>query len=322
MKTNKNFAFMGFGKVVKTEEQQSFKRFSGCAPFKVVAVNPTKEELSAIYGTEITRDQVYLGTTEVDTPQGKKSVKQIRLDFILQTDPEEKETKDINLTTKLSLFISQSPKYTRDMAQVEAINDYGDTVYLTPAQLSGQEPIPENKKWFDPTGMRMALDGEGTLMAFLRAYLSLPMRSWTDRATKEVVVIDNPEEAKCGIANLKPIFTGNISAITSAILLAPNNKVRCLLGVKTDNGRQYQDVFNRKFNKYSNTRLDGIFDELNRSRQFGAYPKTDFVCKAGLHEVNIEATDFSTTTASSSVPTSSTELPDFISGGNNDDLPF
>ena len=318
MRNLKNYAFMGFGKVVNSEDvnqSEGFKKYIGIAPVNIIAVNPTKEELSSIYGREVDKDPVYLSKSIVMGPNGSKEVNQIRLDFIVRTDKEDKETLDIDMISKISLFLSDSPRYTKDMSQLEVINDFGETIYMTPAQFKGEEPIPSNKSWFSTAGMRISSDGEGTLMALLRAYLALPMKSYKDRKTGQIVEIENLDDAKCGIANLKPIFVGNVSSISAAIKLAPKNKIRVAIGVKSSNGREFQDIFTRKFNKYGNQDISKIWDEIVNSKGFGAYPNTEFNYNKGLVEYLPTATDFSDM---GGVP----NTPNMPGSQDDDEMPF
>mgnify|MGYP003479508350 CR=1 FL=1 len=44
-----NNVFFAFGKAVESKESAPVKRYVGIAPVKVLAVNPTKKELEAIY---------------------------------------------------------------------------------------------------------------------------------------------------------------------------------------------------------------------------------------------------------------------------------
>ena len=52
---NSTVCLMSFGKVQETTEATEFKKYIGIAGCKVVAFNPTKEELSNLYGREITK---------------------------------------------------------------------------------------------------------------------------------------------------------------------------------------------------------------------------------------------------------------------------
>ena len=61
---NSIVCLMAFGKVQETTEVTEFKKYIGIAGCKVVAFNPTKEELSKLYGREITKDPEYYGVVK------------------------------------------------------------------------------------------------------------------------------------------------------------------------------------------------------------------------------------------------------------------
>ena len=78
----KNISFMAFSAGKESTEGGVIKRYIGVAPVKVLAVNPTKSELEAIYNTTLEKDVEYVGSKDVD---GEK-VPYVRIDFIVKTD--------------------------------------------------------------------------------------------------------------------------------------------------------------------------------------------------------------------------------------------
>ena len=282
---------MAFGKVRKSEEVvTSFKQYIGVAPMRVIAVNPTKEELSEIYGSEVKYEPTYLSETEVDTPKGKIKVNQLRLDFILKTDPEEKDTKDINFITKVSLFLTDSPRYTRNKDKVEVINVYGESAYLDLNSIKNKT-LPSNMSWFNTTGMKVALNGEVALTEFLRSYLGISFRTFKDNSTNEWKEIDNVKEAECQLSNAKNLFN-SVAELRQALNLAPNNFIKVMIGVKNVEGKFYQDVYSRLFLKYGNRSIEAFAKSLAEAREYSAYPNTEFKVVKGLEVYDVEATDF------------------------------
>ena len=77
-----------FGKQQEVSESAVRKLFVGIENFKVIAVNPTKEELEKMYGREINFNPEYLGETEVEDGDAKRVANQIRLDFYLSNEDE------------------------------------------------------------------------------------------------------------------------------------------------------------------------------------------------------------------------------------------
>ena len=100
--------------------------------------------------------------------------------------------------------------------------------------------------------------------------------------------------------------------------MAPNNFMRVLVGVKNVEGKEYQDVFNRRFQKKGNTRIEEFAKVLDEAKGYGAYANTEFkVCK-GLVEYEVEATDFSSNTGFGMPET--TSMPGMEE--SDSDLPF
>ena len=63
----------------ETKETQGGARLmTGLVPMMVVAVNPSKKELEAIYGRDLDKEPEYLSADE-------QGVKKLRIDFIMKT---------------------------------------------------------------------------------------------------------------------------------------------------------------------------------------------------------------------------------------------
>ena len=82
---NSTVCLMSFGKVQETTEATEFKKYIGIAGCKVVAFNPTKEELSKLYNREITKDPEYYGVMK---DNDGNEIQMAYPTFILKSDPE------------------------------------------------------------------------------------------------------------------------------------------------------------------------------------------------------------------------------------------
>ena len=60
------------------ETQGGAKLMTGLVPMMVVAVNPSKKELEAIYGKDLEKEPEYISADE-------NGVKKLRVDFIMKT---------------------------------------------------------------------------------------------------------------------------------------------------------------------------------------------------------------------------------------------
>ena len=286
MKTNK--VFMAFATGKESTEGSTRKLYTGVGPVFVLGVNPNKAELEKLYDTELENAPEYITETEVSQEGAKVKVPQVRIDFIVQTDPE--KCSDIDMKTKVSFFLAKEVRYNRDGSKVQVINKYGETTWL-PIENAKAGTVPESLSWFEPADFRPALIGEEELTGFIKAYLNIPNKSYRKK-NGEVVEIPNKADAEARLDKIQDYFKGDFSELRNVIALQPKNKVKCMFGVKTtDDGKQYQAVYTQKFLKNNVTDYSKLDEELQERKANGAYPTTEFsVCD--LKEYVVESTNF------------------------------
>lgn len=283
----KNGLFMAFGKASETTEVQ-IKRYIGVAPVFVLAVNPTKEELSELYGRDIQKVPEYTGVSELTVLGEKKQVQFARINFVVATDPAKCD--GIDMKTTISFILRNSVQYTKDNQKVQVINKYGETAYLTMEEFK-QNIIPERLNWFSPDGCRPALMGEADLVNFIKKYLGIPNRTYK-KDGETSIEIENLEDAEARLDRMQDYFKGDVSELKELISLLPNNKIKVLFGVRSYNGSMYQDVYTREFLKNSATNYSFLDTHMQNSKSYNMYPNTEFeVCN--LKEYKVEATTFS-----------------------------
>ena len=289
-KTNK--LFMAFATGKESTEGVAVKRYIGVAPVYVLAVNPNKAELEKLYDTELENAPEYIGEAEIGQEGNKHKVPQVRLDFIVQTDPE--KCSGIDMKTKVSFFIKKEVRYNRDETKVQVINKYGETTWL-PIENAKNGTVPENLSWFEAADFRAAFIGEEELTAFIKAYLNIPNKSYRKK-DGTVVELKDKSEAEARLDKIADYFKGDFSELRNVIALQPKNKVKCMFGVRTtDENKQYQSVYTQKFLKNNVTDYSKLDEELQERKANGAYPDTEFsICD--LKEYSVEATEFATTT--------------------------
>ena len=256
----------GFGASQEVKEGPVVKYYTGVENFKVVAVNPTKAELEAIYGRELNFTPEYLGETKVEDGDGERTVPQYRLDFYLANE-------DNSITTKAQFYIddthhlSQSGKY-------KVINSFGKTTWLTKEQVQ-TKTLPANMQWFNTSGLKVSKRGEDHLIDFLVNLLNLPYK---------IDELADPSDAYASISSEQwsKIFAGDLSLL-QGIINNTNNKIGVLLGVKTKaDGKLVQTIYNRKtLRQYtkSSTRADKykwLKSDLVSSVAAGAFGNVDF----------------------------------------------
>lgn len=299
MNMNKiNKVFMAFASGKESTEGNVVKRYIGVAPVYILAINPSKDELEKIYNTEIENSPEYVTETEVGAEGAKYKVPQVRIDFIVNTVAE--KCNGIDMKTKVSFFLTKEVRYNKDRTKVQVINKYGETTWL-PIENAKEGTIPENLSWFEPADFRPAYIGEEDLTNFIKAYLDIPNKSFRKK-NGEVVEIKDKSEAEARLDNIKNYFNGDFSELKNIIALQPNNKVKCMFGVRsTDDNKQYQAVYTQKFLKNKVTDYSGLDKDLQEKKANGAYPTTEFsVCD--LKEYTVEATDFSNDTMTNDSP--------------------
>lgn len=292
-----NKLFMAFGAGKESTEGSVVKRYIGVAPVFVLAVNPNKTELEKLYDTEIDNAPEYIGESEVGPEGNKKTVPQVRLDFIVKTDSDKC---GVDMMTKVSFFLKREARYNRDATKIQVINKYGETTWL-PVDNAKNGTVPENLSWFEPANFRPAYIGEEELTAFIKAYLGIPNKSYRNK-NGEVVEIKDKSEAEARLDNIENYFKGDFSEPRTLIALQPKNKVKCMFGVKTtDDNKQYQAVYTQKFLKNNVTDYSKLDKDLQERKSNGAYPDTEFsVCD--IKEYTVESTDFTGTTTNDETP--------------------
>lgn len=295
-KTNK--VFMAFATGKESTEGSVVKRYIGVGPVFVLGVNPNKAELEKLYGIELDNAPEYLTETEIGQEGAKYKVPQVRIDFIVQTDPE--KCGGIDMKTKVSFFLAKEARYNRDGSKVQVINKYGETTWL-PIENAKAGTVPETLSWFEPADFRPALIGEEELTGFIKAYLNIPNKSYRKK-NGEVVEIPNKADAEARLDKVQDYFKGDFSELRNVIALQPKNKVKCMFGVKTnDEGKQYQTVYTQKFLKNNVTDYSKLDEEMQERKANGAYPSTEFsVCD--LKEYVVESTDFNAGSTGGDMP--------------------
>ena len=286
MKQKTNFSFLAIGKTQESSEAtESFKRYVGVGSSKVLAVNPTKNELDEIMGFESANEPEY--TKEED------GVKIASIHFVVQTDPE--TNNGIDVKNRLMFTLRNAPAYNRDQTKVQVIDNYGNYTWANVEEAKAGKKLlsAEGKELKIDTKYRIAYTGECDLVAFLKAYLCVAdvfnyvNGSWVKK--------DNAEDYIFGLEDIKKYFEGDFSELKSAIALQPNNKVKLLYGVRTtEENKQYQAIASKGDlilrNNAGRGALAKLEKDLANAKSSGAYPTTEFrICE--LQEWTAEPTN-------------------------------
>jgi len=199
----------------KEKEIKSYTKYVGMFNATVVAVNPTKEQLSKLLGNEIEKDLEYTG---ISSDNGAKKV---TLSFWLK---EEKTGQLFNVRFNLEDTVIQSKT-----GKFQFINTIGSTSYAEDANQIPEFLTDNGRK------IRKAKKGEELLYKFLRNWVA---SSWNfDDASTELVLDD-----------WKALMTGKVKELQDVIDSNSDKTVCCLATIRTaDDGKEYQSVYSYEF---------------------------------------------------------------------------
>lgn len=300
---------MAIAKGAESKEAQEFKRYTGVCPVFVKAVNPDKKEHEKLFDTTLEEAPSYNGATE--DSNGNK-IKTARVQIVLQPDTE-KIGFDMPLVT-MALFLQDRPRTGATSGKTQVIDKYGRTAWVTEDELASHAiPVYSNGPADIDKDYRPAYVGEEELMEFVKTFLCIPnMTTWDSNLRKMVPNPKvKPEECECRFDNLGNIFNGDFSEIKDALGYQPTNKVKVLLGVRTDpeSGRMFQSVYTRKFLRNSSTNfshLDKEIQEMVRNAtESGRAINTEYHV-APVHEYAVEASPL---TPSADITAPSDDMP-------------
>jgi hypothetical protein len=299
---------MAIAKGSISTEAQEFKRYVGVAPVFIKAVNPDKAEHEALFNTTLDEAPNYLGTV---TDSDGNEYGNARIQIVFQPDTE-KIGFEMPLVT-MALFLQNRPRVGATSGKTQVIDKYGRTAWVTPEELASKAiPVYSNGPADIDKDYRPAYVGEEELMEFVKAYLCIPSVTTWDNNTRKMVPNTKvkSEECECRFDNLDKIFKGDFSEIKDALGFQPTNKVKIMLGVRTDTetGRLYQAVYTRKFLRNSANNYSSLDKELQEMIQNAAANgrtlNTEYSANP-VHEYSVEATTFTPTTEA----TPTDELP-------------
>lgn len=229
---------MVLGEINEVKEG-SFKLYWGVAPVTVLAVNPTKAELGKIFGKEPEKEPVYYSQVEVEENGVKKKKDRSRIEFIVRNE-------ELNLTSRMSFFLEDSYLTTRE-GKYGVIDNFGNTAWVTPEEYKAKA-IPLSK---EGNPLRIANDyrlekrGESELILFIRNLLGIKNSHTYNEKSKQWTLQADPSKYFCYFEKIDDILKGKIDEIRKIIAIAQGKKVKVLLGVRFNEGRIFQTVYER-----------------------------------------------------------------------------
>lgn len=199
----------------KVREAREYKKSTGFFEAEVVAVNPDREALSALLGTELEKDPEYLS----ENPEDHK--KTLMLRFWLR-DVKSKEIKNV------AFFLKDKVSMNRDKTKTEYLNNIG--------ALSWAATESDLQAWFTARSYRPAHEGEKNLYAFMTAWLN--KLDWKDAEATLSFTWDQ-------------LMRGNVREIRDCIGSPYGETVVCLSTIKTvtkdGDTKEYENIYNQDF---------------------------------------------------------------------------
>lgn len=192
----------------KTEK--GFKKYVGMFNANVVAINPTKEELSNLLGTDVKNDIEYTG-------YNNDGNKKLTLGIWL-SDVSTGQIFPLRLSLEDTVVVSKSGK-------TQYINDIGVTSY---------SDDPNNlPSWVSDRPIRKAKKGEENLYKFLTRWLS---HLDYDNQDTEVVL------------DWEKLISGNVKELRETIDRFKNRTICVMAIVRTStDGKDYQSIYSQDF---------------------------------------------------------------------------
>lgn len=277
----------------ESKESQEFKRYIGIAPVMIKAINPSKKEHEELFNTTLDNDPEYIS---VVTDNDGNEFQSARIQVIFQPD-NDKIGIEMPLVT-MALFIQNRARIGANSGKTQVIDKYGRTAWVTQEELASHAiPVYSNGPANIDKDYRPAYVGEEELMEFVKTYLCIPSPTVWDNNLRKQVSNDKvkPEECECRFDNLDKIFKGDFSEIKEALGFQPTNKVKILLGVRTDTntGRLYQTVYTKKFLRNSSNNFNAMGKEIEEMRknamENGRMLNTEYEACA-VHEYSVTPT--------------------------------
>lgn len=232
---------------------KSFKTIYGIAPFKVVAINPTMEQLISL-GINAQKEPEY---------QGEKSRVDVWMESVLPVKKTEgsvdKSLEELGiekqLIQKASIFISNTTKGKADGSTAVWINNFGNIS----GAPTGTQPTAS---WWKPEGQHIAREGEIELIKLIRA--------WVNAGPTDEVNIENWEA----------LIRGDVKELRQILVDFKNNIVRSMIEIRVSKeGKPFAGInvdHHEPWNIYGLSGWTKAFKQL-KERQFISYSLKEYI---------------------------------------------
>lgn len=234
-------------------ETIDFKQYVGFGNCKILALNPTKEELEKIVNTTLKKDIEYLSEREVNGVSYKTS----RIVFYVK--PVNEEIPIMNI----SFILQDRYIFNKERTKVQVIDKFGRTAWVT-IEESKEHKIP-----LDKNGNKLRIDedyrpcyvGEENLTNFIKTYMGVPDITYFDREKQCFVEREDTSICLARLDTMDEIIKGNVKEIRDIISLQ-QNVIKIMFGVRIDDQGLIRQTF------YPEAFLPGNASKQSQSKFF------------------------------------------------------
>jgi hypothetical protein len=242
-------------KIVQNEEREGFdkKLYVGTAEVRVLAINPSNEELYKMLGREVPEEKAEIEYVKEDTDvkftnskgeEDSDTATRLFVDVWVQEVTSEE-------IMKIRFILTDFPQYNKDGSKQQYINQVGQTTWIT---VGDEDSLPD---WFTHWNIkdritkeitdtvakefRPAMRGEADFYEFLKSWSNLNV--WST-------------ESDVFVENNKKFWRGNLSEFKPLLATLEDNTVLVQCGVKTvlktdeegnETSTDYQSIYTRAF---------------------------------------------------------------------------
>lgn len=211
--------------------QKNFKTIYGIAPFKVVAINPSMDELIAL-GIKAQKESEYVGDDKTRIEIWCRSIlPETKAAGQIDKSLEELGIGD-QLVTKMAVFVSNKDKGKSDGSTQTWINNFGQICSVN----VGETP---SASWWKKSGERVSKEGEIELIKFIRAWLNM-----------------GPDDESY-IDDWGKLVAGNVKELKDIMKDYKDNVVRSMIEVKHKDGKTFASIGNRHHEPWNITGTAG-----------------------------------------------------------------
>ena len=286
-KKTKNFIFMAFAKG-NGYEAKSFTKHWGIAQVKVIAVNPSKEELASILDNTEVQEPVY--TSEVN--KDGHVYKQARINFYLKTIPE--KNNGIEKIFRLSYSLLQKKIVGSTSGKCKVIDVNGDTAWATAEEVKGKKvPMYKTGPAAITNNYRPCLVGEEELTNFFKILKNIPKARVYENGAFVPNTKVNPEDCFARLDGIEKLFNGDFKELKEAIANLDQEKqnIKVIVAIKTtQDNKQYETCYEKVFPPYA-FNFEKVATEIITAKNSGRYVGTEF-CYTPLHEYELQSSSF------------------------------